>query len=312
MKKLLTLFLTLGLACSCWSMEKDQHEQEDKAQSNIKSEKLESQETLAKLMYQYMIYFPYRIDNADTFELKEPKALWVNSNIKNPIYNYVFCGKSDLDEKIVEHVVRYYKETVHIPYMWCLIKSKESKILEAKLKEQELIQVSKFSGLTKELTELYFPKHKITRITNQEHIKDLGLILQSRSNKPETVKEFYSNFDVSKIEESDTVQGYLIYKGDIAVACGIMALEEKSPDIKDRTSYIDVIMTLKNIDPENIENHKGYGTSMLENLLNISIINGCQKAKVLVDFNHNWLIEKLTKLGFEQDAAVKFYAPVYQ
>ena len=91
-----------------------------------------------------------------------------------------------------------------------------------------------------------------------------------------------------------------------------MALEEKSPDIKDRTSYIDVIMTLKNIDPENIENHKGYGTSMLENLLNISIINGCQKAKVLVDFNHNWLIEKLTKLGFEQDAAVKFYAPVYQ
>ncbi len=305
MKKLLSLSLIFVVAPNIVPMDK-----------NLKEEETSSNErALTSLMREYMVYFPQRVFGAQI--TKNNDLIWVDSGIDNPIYNYVFAGAKNISEEKVEEIVGYFTEK-NRPCLWYLIESEESKKLEESLKENGLLQCASFISMTKNL-EGYRPEDiietdlKLARAKSKETLGDFELIQESNSQLPNTVKEYYSKFDITKIDKKDLVRGYVGYykfdepHNERPIVTGIIEFPSLEGN-EERAAYLDVIQTMKSPGIEGGDWNK-YKKEMIIELCYKAINKDCDKVTIAVDVTSEEMIKKLEKMGFVANKVLKLYTP---
>lgn len=220
----------------------------------------------------------------------------IRSDISDDMFNYVLsaCFTKENVAQRVNQVIRMFQEH-NLPFSWWVGESDLPSDLKQELCRQGLVFKEKDIGMMLDLksfspkteSQLYFKQ-----VGTAETLKDFGDIILAIGGHPESYERIYRYIPLTILQENSPLQMHIAYLGDKPIVSGILVLEDNMAGIY----YVATI-------PD--ERGKGYGTAMMEYLLNLAKQRGYFFAGL--EASHEGL-NLYKRLGFKEICVFEEYA----
>lgn len=215
--------------------------------------------SLERNMLLHMTYFAGKMAQIELLSQEDVSV--IRSDIPDDMFNYVLSARFTKENvaQRVEQVIHLFQER-GLPFSWWVGESDTPSDLKNELCQQGLMFKERDIGMVLDLQH-FFPKAvsklDFKRINCAEALKDFGNVILAIGGHPECYDRIYRYIPLTILQENSPLQMHIAYLENKPIVSGILVLEDNMAGIY----YVATI-------PE--ERGKGYGTAMMEHLLNLA------------------------------------------
>lgn len=244
----------------------------------------------------YMTYFANSISTMEL--IPEPDVIVVRSKISDDTFNYVIFAKFT-KENVLEkatHIIQLFK-TQNLPFSWWIGESDSPSTLSNTLlnlgltfKEQDagmFLALENFSNASFETPPLEFQK-----IHSLQGLKDFSQVLIDLGGNVQIFDLIYKKIPLHLLQKDSPFEMHIAYLDKKPIVTGILVFHEN-------VAGIYYIATVKN------QRKKGYGTAMMQYLLNRAKTKGFSSAVLQSSHEGKNLYQRL---GFTQCCVFNEYS----
>lgn len=248
---------------------------------------------LARNMHLQMTYFAGKMPKVEN--LFELDVTIIRSEIPDDMFNYVLSARfAENPAKRIDHVIEKFKEC-HFPFSWWVGELDTPFNLGELLSQQGLLFKEEDIGMTLDLenfqsnsaTDLHFE-----RVQNATSVKEFGSVIQAIGGHPESYDRIYKHIPLSLLQEGSLLEMHIGFSEGKPTVTGILVLGGNIAGIY-------YVATLPN------QRGKGYGTAMMEYLLNLAKEKGYRLAGLEASSEGKNLYKRL---GFKEVCVFKEFA----
>jgi len=253
-----------------------------------------SRNTLERNMLLHMTYFAGKMPQIKL--LPQEDVAVIRSGISDDMFNYVLSARFTKENvaRRVGQVIHMFQEN-NLPFSWWIGESDSPSDLKNELYQQGLMFKEKDVGMILDL-QSFSPKTEsqlhFKRVSSTEALKDFGDIILAIGGHRECYERIYRHIPLSILQESSPLQMHIAYLGDRPIVSGILVLGDNMAGIY----YVATV-------PD--ERGRGYGTAMMEHLLNLAKQRGYFLAGL--EASHEGL-NLYKRLGFKEVCIFEEYA----
>ncbi len=253
-----------------------------------------SRNILERNMLLHMTYFAGKMPQIKMLPYEDVAI--IRSDISDDMFNYVLSARFTKENvaRRVDQVIHMFQEH-DLPFSWWVGESDSPTDLKNELCQQGLMFKEKDVGMILDL-QSFFPKTKsqlhFKRVSSAGALQDFGDIILAIGGHPECYERIYRHIPLSILQENSLLQMHIAYLEGRPIVSGILVLGDNMGGIY----YVATV-------PE--ERGKGYGTAMMEHLLNLAKQRGYFLAGL--EASHEGL-NLYKRLGFKEVCIFEEYA----
>lgn len=214
---------------------------------------------LERNMLLHMTYFAGKMPQIKI--LPHEDVAIIRSDISDDMFNYVLSARFTKENvsRRVDQVIHMFQEH-NLPFSWWVGESDSPSDLKNELCQQGLMFKEKDTGMILNLQSFSLKTESqlhFKQVNNEKALKDFGDIILAIGGHPECYERIYRHLPLSILQKNSPLQIHIAYLGDKPIVSGILVLGDNIAGIY----YVATI-------PD--ERGKGYGTAMMEHLLNLA------------------------------------------